>query len=45
VIIPLAFIEDALNRMDFCSEEIPNDLPSPKGPKFKMTFYVDADHA
>ena len=26
-------------------EEIPNDLPSPKGPKVRITVYVDADHA
>jgi hypothetical protein len=26
-------------------EEIPNDLSMSKGPKFRMTVYVDADHA
>ena len=26
-------------------EEFPNDLPSPKGPKVRMTVYVDVDHA
>jgi hypothetical protein len=26
-------------------EEIPNDLPMSKGPKVRMTVYVDADHA
>ena len=26
-------------------EEIPNDHPAPKGPKVRMTVYVDADHA
>jgi hypothetical protein len=26
-------------------EEIPNDLPPEKGPRFRMTVYVDADHA
>jgi hypothetical protein len=26
-------------------EEIPNDLPVSKGPKVRMTVYVDADHA
>jgi hypothetical protein len=25
-------------------EEISNDLPAPKRPKFKMTVYVDANH-
>jgi hypothetical protein len=25
-------------------EEIPNDLPMSKGPKVRMTVYVDADH-
>jgi hypothetical protein len=27
------------------SEEIPKDLPSEKGPRVRMTVYVDADHA
>jgi hypothetical protein len=26
-------------------EEIPKDLPPEKGPRFRMTVYVDADHA
>jgi hypothetical protein len=26
-------------------EEIPNDLPMSKGTKFRMTVYVDVDHA
>ena len=26
-------------------EEVPNDLPSPKRPKVRMTVHVDADHA
>jgi hypothetical protein len=26
-------------------EEIPKDLPPEKGPKIKMTVYVDADNA
>jgi hypothetical protein len=25
--------------------EIPNDLPASKGPKVRMTVYVDSDHA
>jgi hypothetical protein len=34
--------------MDFypdAEEEIPKDLPAPKGTKIRMTAYVDADHA
>jgi hypothetical protein len=27
------------------SEEIPKDLPPEKGPRVRMTVYVDADHA
>jgi hypothetical protein len=27
------------------SEEIPKDLPPEKGPRFRMTVYIDADHA
>jgi hypothetical protein len=27
------------------SEEIPKDLPPKKGPRVRMTVYVDADHA
>jgi hypothetical protein len=26
-------------------EEIPKDLPPEKGPRVRMTFYVDVDHA
>ena len=36
------------NWKDFypeAQEEIPNDLPSPKGPKVRMTVYVDVDYA
>jgi hypothetical protein len=41
-------IEDHSNWMEFylnTSEEIPKDLPPEKGPRIKMTVYVDADHA
>jgi hypothetical protein len=41
-------IEDHPNWKDFypeAEEEIPNDLPTPKVPKVRMTVYVDADHA
>jgi hypothetical protein len=27
------------------NEEIPKDLPPEKGPRVRMTVYVDADHA
>jgi hypothetical protein len=27
------------------SEEIPEDLPPKHGPRFRMTVYVDSDHA
>jgi hypothetical protein len=27
------------------SEEIPNDIPPEKGPRVRMTVYVDADYA
>jgi hypothetical protein len=40
--------EDHSNWMEFypdASEEIPNDLPPEKGPRVRMTVYVDADHA
>jgi hypothetical protein len=40
--------EDHPNWRDFypdAGEEIPNDLPMSKGPKVRMTVYVDADHA
>jgi hypothetical protein len=41
-------VEDHPNWKDFyadAEEEIPNDLPVSKGPKVRMTAYVDADHA
>jgi hypothetical protein len=41
-------IEDHSNWMEFypdASEEIPKDLPHEKGPRVRMTVYVDADHA
>jgi hypothetical protein len=41
-------VEDHSNWMKFypdASEEIPKDLPPEKGPRFRMTVYVDADHA
>jgi hypothetical protein len=41
-------VEDHTNWMEFyldAEEEIPNDLPASKGPKVRMTVYVDADHA
>jgi hypothetical protein len=41
-------VEDHSNWMDFypdASEEIPKDLPPEKGPRVRMTVYVDADHA
>jgi hypothetical protein len=40
-------VEDHLNMMEFypdSSEEIPKDLPPEKGPRVRMTVYVDADH-
>ena len=40
-------IEDHPNWKDSypeAEEEIPNDLPSQKGPKVRMIVYVDADH-
>jgi hypothetical protein len=40
--------EGASNWMEFypdTSEEIPKDLPPEKGPRVRMTVYVDADHA
>jgi hypothetical protein len=30
---------------DHAGEEIPKDLPLEKGPRVKMTVYVDVDHA
>jgi hypothetical protein len=41
-------VEDPSNWMKFypdASEEIPKDLPPEKGPRVRMTVYVDADHA
>jgi hypothetical protein len=29
----------------YAGEEIPKDLPPEKGPRVRMTVYVDADHA
>jgi hypothetical protein len=41
-------VEDHSNWMKFypdSGEEIPKDLPPEKGPRVRMTVYVDADHA
>jgi hypothetical protein len=41
-------IDDHNNWKDFfpdAEEEIPNDLLKSKGPKVRMTVYVDVDHA
>jgi hypothetical protein len=41
-------VEDHSNWMEFhldAGEEIPKDLPPEKGPRVRMTVYVDADHA
>jgi hypothetical protein len=41
-------VEDHSNWMEFypdASEEISKDLPPEKGPRVRMTVYVDADHA
>jgi hypothetical protein len=41
-------VEDHSNWMEFypdASEVIPNDLPPKKGPRVRMSVYVDADHA
>jgi hypothetical protein len=41
-------VEDHSNYMEFypdAREEIPKDLPFEKGPRDRMTVYVDADHA
>jgi hypothetical protein len=41
-------VEDYSNWVEFypdSSEEIPNDLPPGKGPRVRMTVYVDSDHA
>jgi hypothetical protein len=40
-------VGDHSNRMEFyphASEEITKDLPPEKGPRVRMTVYVDADH-
>jgi hypothetical protein len=40
-------VENHSNWMEFypdASEEIPKDLPPEKGPRVRMTVYVDADH-
>jgi hypothetical protein len=41
-------VEDHSNCMEFypdAGEESPNDLPPEKGPRVRMTVYVDSDHA
>jgi hypothetical protein len=41
-------VEDHSNWMEFypdASEEIPKDITPEKGPRVRMTVYVDADHA
>jgi hypothetical protein len=41
-------VEDHSNWMEFypdAGEEIPKDLPPEKGPRVRMTVYVDADYA
>jgi hypothetical protein len=41
-------VEDHSNWMQFypdAGEEIPKDLPPEKGPRVRMTVYVDVDHA
>jgi hypothetical protein len=41
-------VEDHSHWMEFypdVGEEIPKDLPPEKGPRVRMTVYVDADHA
>jgi hypothetical protein len=40
-------VEDHSNWMEFypdASEDIPKDIPPEKGPRVRMTVYVDADH-
>jgi hypothetical protein len=40
-------VEDHSNWVEFypdASKEIPKDLPCEKGPRVRMTVYVDADH-
>jgi hypothetical protein len=42
----LYLVEDHSNWMEFylgASEEIPKDLPPEKGPRVRMTVYVDSD--
>jgi hypothetical protein len=41
-------VDDHSNRIELypdAGEEIPKDLPAEKGPRVRMTVYVDADHA
>jgi hypothetical protein len=41
-------VQDHSNWVEFypdASEEIPKDLPPKKGPRLRMTVYIDADHA
>jgi hypothetical protein len=40
-------VEDHSNWMQFYpdGEDIPKDLPPEKGPRVRMTVYIDADHA
>jgi hypothetical protein len=41
-------VEDHSNWMEFypdAEEDIPKDLPPEKGPRVRMTVYVDTDHA
>jgi hypothetical protein len=41
-------VDDHSNWMELypdAGEEIPKDLPAEKGPRVRMTIYVDADHA
>jgi hypothetical protein len=41
-------VEDHSNWVEFypdSGEEIPKDIPAEKGPRVRMTVYVDADHA
>jgi hypothetical protein len=43
-IILFILLKNILTRRT-SEEEIPNDIPKSKGPKVRMTVYVDADHA
>jgi hypothetical protein len=48
LIILCTLFKGHLNIMEFypdASGEIPKDLPPEKGPRVRMTVYVDADHA